>query len=172
MNLLDILKQFKNIEPASAFTATSKRDILAQNNPVAAWSAKKTFFHIIETGAAVALTGFFILLLSGAFSNSQLAPVKYSVIDPQGLRAEAQAIDIQIELAKLNYQGGKTAESTPKSAKPLPTSRIFGGVPGSSSTSTNAPATTATSTPTSTAASPTTSTPSMSIDQVLEKLSN
>jgi len=106
MNLFQILKQFKNIEPDSAFKETSRRALLAYE-PVAPathhWSAQRTLWRIIETGVAVALTGFFVLLITGAFSGSGLVPVQYSAIDPQSLHAEAQAIDIQIQLANVNY---------------------------------------------------------------------
>lgn len=115
MNLLDILKQFKNIAPDPAFKESSKRAILARE-PLAAvaprgWSAQRTLWRILETGVAVALTGFFVLLITGAFSGSALAPVQYSAISPESLRAEAQAIDIQIQLANVTY-AESAAEST------------------------------------------------------------
>ena len=113
MNLLEILKQFKNIEPDPAFRENSRRAIFAQDpRPFpGGWSAQRTIWKIIEAGAAVALTGFFLLLITGAFSGSLFGPTQYSAVDPQGLRAEAQAIDIQIQLANLNY-GESAAEST------------------------------------------------------------
>lgn len=114
MNIFELLKQFKNIEPDRAFTETSRRAILAYE-PVApavhGSRAQRTLWKIIETGAAVALTGFFVLLITGAFSGSGLVPVQYSAVDPQSLHAEAQAIDIQIQLANVNY-AETAAEST------------------------------------------------------------
>ena len=106
MNLLELLKQFKTIEPDPAFKEQSKRAVLATMPaaPVAhGWSAQRTIWKIIETGAAVALTGFFVLLITGSLSGSEFSPVQYSAIDPQSLHAEAQAIDIQIQLANVNY---------------------------------------------------------------------
>ena len=79
MNLFEILKQFKNIEPDRAFSETSKRAIFAMNpqEPAASfWTAQRTFFRIVETGVAVALTGFFVLLLTGSFGGATFAPVQ------------------------------------------------------------------------------------------------
>ena len=115
MNLFEILKQFKTITPDPTFSEISKRAILAMNQPVDArtsfWSARRTLLRIIETGMAVALTGFFVVLITGGLSNSNLTPIQYGALDPQSLRAEAQAIDIQIQLANLNYPA-QAAEST------------------------------------------------------------
>lgn len=115
MNLFETLKQFKNIHPNASFSETSRRAILAfEPGGVRVWGIRRTILKIIETGAAVALTGFFVLLITGALSSSRLTP-QYSAIDTQSLRAEAQAIDIQIELANLNYSplsGGPSTEST------------------------------------------------------------
>lgn len=129
MNLFDILKQFKNIEPDPVFKENSKRAILASESMASATHrsrAQRTIWKVIEIGAAVALIGFFVLLITGTFSTSKFAPVQYSAIDPQSLRAEAQAIDIQIQLANLNYSE-PSAESTmqvagvkPKGAKVAP----------------------------------------------------
>ncbi len=130
MNLFEILKQFKNIEPDAAFKETSKRAILALEPKAAGWSAQRTFWKIIETGVAVALTGFFILLITGAFPGSEFSPARYSAIDPQGLRAEAQAIDIQIQLANLSYSEpaavstAAVAGTKPGSAITAPTSTL------------------------------------------------
>ena len=114
MNLFETLKQFKNIRPDRAYSDTSKRAIFAMNprEPAASfWTARRTLLRVVETGLAVALTGFFILLLTGGFGGSTFAPVQYTTIDPQGLRAEAQAIDMQIELANVAYNS-PSAEST------------------------------------------------------------
>jgi hypothetical protein len=163
MNLFEILKQFKAIRPDANFSEVSKRAILATmpaTPPV--WTARRTFLRIIETGVAVALTVFFVLLISGGFLGSKLAP-QYSAIDPQGLRAEAQAIDMQIQLSNINYSAPTaSAESTaptpagipkkgsaPKTAAPL----VIPGTEGIAATSSSASST-------------------LSIDQTLQGLSN
>lgn len=161
MNLFEQLKQFKAIEPDAAFSASSKRAILAQAELKEALTTKRIIFNIFEAGAAVALTGFFILVLTGALSNSRLAPVQFSAIDPQGIRAEAQAIDIQIELANVTYQSGSSAESTVSSIKPTK-----GDLPVPT-----APKTAALTTPSATGTDASNSTSTVSIDQALQSLS-
>ncbi len=107
MNLFETLKQFKRIEPDPAFSEKSKRMILAmpqETRPAIAVRGALMFLHTIETAAALALAGFFILLATGSFSGTKyLAPVQYSVIDPGSLHAEADAIDTQIQLANVSY---------------------------------------------------------------------
>jgi hypothetical protein len=164
MNLFETLKQFKNITPDSNFSATSKRAILATQPATPLWTARRTILRLLETGVAVALTGFFVLLVTGAFSGSKLEPVQYSAIDPQSLHAEADAIDMQIQLANLNYSEA-SAESTvsaPGNTKnPAKIAPLITVSPLSTSTGSTAP-----SVGTSTA------TTTLSIDQALQGLSN
>jgi hypothetical protein len=112
MNIEETLKQFKTIEPDEHYSAISKRAILALEPGAGrkGWSVRRIFLTIIETGAAVALTVFFIFIVLGGFNGSKLTP-EYSAIDPASLHAEAEAIDMQIELAQLNYTE-PAAEST------------------------------------------------------------
>ncbi len=118
MNLFETIKQFKNIEPDPGFTEKSKRMVLAspqKAEPSISMRGIFIFLHTIETGAALVLVGFFILLVTGSFSGTKyLAPVQYSVIDPGGLHAEADAIDMQIQLANISYAevSSTAAEST------------------------------------------------------------
>jgi hypothetical protein len=119
MKISDILKQFKNIQPDAEYAEKSKRAVLAAPQTMAVRDRGiMIFLHSLETGAALVLAGFFILLATGSFSgNKYLAPVQYSVIDPNGLHAEAQAIDIQIQLANLDYSAvASTSESTTATA--------------------------------------------------------
>ena len=114
MNLFETLKQFKKIEPDAAFKESSKRAIfaLAPRAAVAPVARMRmTILKIFETAAAVALTGFFILIITGAFSGGGITP-QYEAVNPGALRAEAQAIDIQIQLAKLNYSAPAGGQST------------------------------------------------------------
>jgi len=121
MNLLEILKQFKNITPDPANKEKSKRGILAMTprEPMSAW---RIIAGIFETGIAAALAVFFILVITGQFSNAPyVSPVKFSVINPETLNAEAQAVDIQIQLAQVAYEESTTTpavvnETTPQTA--------------------------------------------------------
>jgi hypothetical protein len=112
MELFELLKQFKKIEPSASFTETSKRAILA-TIPREKFSVRRIFAGIFETGVAVALGVFFIMAIAGQFSSSpEIAPIQLSVMDPQALHAEAQAVDMQIQLVKLSYQESTTTPST------------------------------------------------------------
>lgn len=111
MNLFELLKQFKNIEPDANFKERSKRAIMAfpQEPAGNAFHRMRGVWGMLEGAMALVLVGFFIILVTGSFpGTSSLTPVQYSVIDPQGLHAEAQAIDMQIQLTNLNY-----TETTP-----------------------------------------------------------
>lgn len=165
MKLFDILKQFKTIEPDAQFTARSKREILFSPRPERrTMRGVFAFLHVLETSAAVVLAGLFILVLTGSFSGGgSVAPIQYSVIDPAGLHAEAQAIDMQIQLANIDYpQATATAQSTIATGTHMnfaPTKLPTVGIP--SATSSNIQIAGATSTTSS----------SVSVDDALKQLS-
>lgn len=104
MNLKTLFKQLKTIEPDAAYTARSRRTVLGlrDGHPVTA----PTFWDIIvrglTSGSSIALGGILLLIIAGAFSFSAfLSPFELSGLDPTGLRAEAQAVDIQIQLTDI-----------------------------------------------------------------------
>lgn len=168
MNLPEILKQFKSIEPDAAFKEKSKRAVLAQM-PKEKWSIRRVIITIFESGMGVALTVFFILIIIGQFpGQSAVTPVQLSVINPETLRAEAQAVDIQIQLANVAYlESTTTVNETTPTLHPA----VFMPAIGASS-SLIAPAT-ASSTPVSVTSSTPNPTPSstLSVDQALQELS-
>ena len=68
MKLSDILKPFKNIQPDADFSRRSRAEILfSPQEEHRTMRGVFAFLHVIETGAAVALAGFFILILTGSF---------------------------------------------------------------------------------------------------------
>ncbi|MBU6500372.1 MAG: hypothetical protein KGJ89_00895 [Patescibacteria group bacterium] len=119
MDLLETLKKFKHIEPNQEFSKSSR--ILILNTPAkirfTVWSV---ILKNMELGASLALAGLLIFMIVGGFSAWKfLAPLQVANLDPSTLRAEAHAIDIQIQLANLNYNGGSATtlnESTPQSS--------------------------------------------------------
>ena len=127
-----------------------------------------TFLHMLETGAAVALVGFFIFMLAGSFSPTRsISPIQYSVIDPQGLYAEAQAIDMQIQLADIEYPQVTSTAAGSMVATPAALAKVFAAALGAQPTSSvSTPAATADES-TSTASSTT-----LSVDQALQQLSH
>jgi len=172
MKLFDILKQFKNIEPDSGFSERSKREVLlSPRGERMTMRGVFAFLHVLETGAAVVLAGFFILILTGSFSpTNSIAPIQYAVIDPAGLHAEAQAIDMQIQLADVEYpQVTSTAVMGSSVISPASLTKVFAaalGIKPTSSVSTSVAATSPAS-PSSTA-----STTALSVDQALQQLSH
>jgi hypothetical protein len=119
MDVVEILKKLKDIKPRKEFTETSR--VLILNT---APKPKLNFWNIliknIELGASLALAGLLIFLVIGGFSAWKMfSPIQISNIDPSALKAEAQAIDMQIQLANLSYQNvsaSRSGESTPPSA--------------------------------------------------------
>ena len=169
MKLFDLLKQLKTIEPDAQFSQRSRTEILL--SPRAERKTMRgvfTFLHIIETGAAVALAGFFIFILAGSFSPTRsITPIQYAVIDPAGLHAEAQAIDMQIQLADIVYpQVTSTASAGSIIASPAALTKAFATVLGRRSTSTASASVNASGVSTSTA-----TTTTLSVDQALQQLS-
>ena len=164
MNLLETLKQFKTITPDPAHKESSKRAILA-TLPRERWNAWRSVATIFETGIAVALAVFFILIITGQLSgNSYVSPVQFSAIDPKTLNAEAQAVDIQIQLANVAYEESTTTAGTAR-ASTVPSAMGGTAKPAFTATSLTAlssPTNSATSTPTSTA---------VSVDEALKALS-
>jgi hypothetical protein len=170
MKLFDTLKQFKNIEPDAEFSQHSRTEILlSPQNERRTIRGVFAFLHVLETGAAVVLAGFFILILTGSFSpTSSIAPIQYSVIDPQGLRAEAQAIDMQIQLADIEYpQATSTVAMGSAAASPAALTKVFAAALGVQSTSSASTPPAAADESTSTA-----STTTLSVDQALQRLSH
>jgi hypothetical protein len=174
MELFDLLKKFKNIEPDAAFKEHSKRLVLAEapRKPLSIWRSIATIF---ETGIAVGLTVFFILVITGQFPSVSLplqtkipgvSSAQLSVINPETLRAEAQAVDIQIQLAQLTYQESTaTIESTPWVAAAIVTKHPL-GMAASSSTDASSASSTASSSLSMNQAM------NQAIDQALQALSN
>ena len=116
MELLNTLKKFKNVNPDESYAEKSRGLILSSKREVK-FSAWSLILRNLELGATFALVGVLILLILGGFSPwKNTTPLQISNLDPAGLRAEATAIDMQIQLMNLNYAGGatsaKSAEST------------------------------------------------------------
>lgn len=102
MELLDILKQFKNIEPDRGFTKRSRNLILREHGALPNFLS--IFKSTLEVGASLALAGLMIFVILGGLASVRFfAPLEITALDPASIRAEAEAIDIQIKLAGLDY---------------------------------------------------------------------
>ena len=152
MDLLEILQEFKKMRPSSAFTEISRRSILAVA-PFEPISSRRIFARFVAATGSLVLAGALIFIIAGGLSATNLAP-QFSSINPNALRAEAQAIDTQINLLNVNYT--EIAASTQPAAvlESKTNSVVVMGVASSS-------VATASSTPIST----------ISVDEILQGLS-
>jgi len=100
----DIIKQLKklqHIEPDRLFTERSRAALFGVQKSRGTWGL---ILRNVELGASFALAGILIITIFGGFSTWRfLSPFKLSNLDTTGLKAEAQAVDVQIELTNLNY---------------------------------------------------------------------
>lgn len=121
MDILTTLKKMRYVESNPQYRARSRRVVLAIAPPRTRgeifWS---WIVGNIESGASLAMAGLCLFLVFAGFSLwKSFSPLGISRLDLAALRAEAQAIDIQIQLAGLEYQGSTqpiVLPSLPKSA--------------------------------------------------------
>lgn len=155
MDIFKSLQNLKAIEPTRDFTIKSRSLILGKNRG-AGLTVLGLILRNLELGASVALVGLLIFMILGGFSAWKFfAPLQITNLDPSSLKAEAQAIDIQIQLTNLNYEeGGALA-------------------PGASDSTVSSPKSAPSQTQEkNSAAAPAESSSSVSIDEALQELSN
>ena len=115
METIDILKKLKNIKPDSDYSKKSRAVILSQREhhlPVFSFSFRQIANGVLRSGWSMALTAIFLLLAIGSFSVLKiLSPATTAVVDLTGLKAEAQAIDAQIELTSVVYNSSADIEN-------------------------------------------------------------
>lgn len=102
MELFELLKNLKRIKADPVYIRRSRElfggSIMPKRSP---WAI---FKESLQVGSAIALAGILIILMLGGLSLSKLfSPFRLSSLDPAGLQAEAQAVDIQLELTKIAY---------------------------------------------------------------------
>ena len=100
------LKKLRMIEPDKQSTERLRALIIGTQKPIGIKriSIWNVILKNIELGASFALAGVLIITILGGFSAWRfLSPLKLSNLDTTGLKAEAQAVDIQIQLTNLNY---------------------------------------------------------------------
>lgn len=100
MNSLDILKKLKEIAPERYYMERSRTQILTTERPrkLSAW---KVLVESLEAGSAMVLAGALLVLIFGGFSG--IKPLNIASLNPTNLRAEADAIDMQIQLTNISY---------------------------------------------------------------------
>lgn len=100
MNSQEFIKKLKEILPGREYAENSKRAILAVDQ-YPRWSFWGSLTESLSTGAAIVMAGALLILVMGGFSSFN--PFSLHSLDPVGLKAEAEAIDIQIRLSNLDY---------------------------------------------------------------------
>ena len=111
-DIIELLKTLKTIEPDREYAARSRALIIEAAQPGRLPHLWVRFVQTLEVGAAFALLALFAVLFVG---GGLFTPLRTSSLDSSSLRAEAQAIDIQIQLTNINYQAtlqSANAEST------------------------------------------------------------
>lgn len=114
------LKILRRITPDAEFSRRSRETILGLPAiaPLRPW---KIFTTSIQFGSAIALTAVLLLVILGGISAwKYLSPFRLSSLDPASLKAEAEAVDIQIELSTLSYTEAAKQPAAPPTAPTLP----------------------------------------------------
>jgi len=126
MELIELLKKLRAIKADSGYTKESRAFILnsgKHENANLMFFAKEIISGVFRSGWSIALTAVLLLLTIGSFSVLKvLYPITTAVVDVTGLKAEAQAIDAQIELTNVEYASATGIEnktSTARMALPL-----------------------------------------------------
>jgi hypothetical protein len=153
MNLFETLKELKKINPDPAFSENSRRMVL-MSAPTEQISPRRVLARSFAVAGSLVMAGALVFIIVGGLSATNLAP-QFSSIDPTALRAEAQAIDMQINLLNVNY-----AEVT-ASTEPVALMSPGTGQPLTMNVASSSAKSAASSTATST----------ISVDEVLQELS-
>ena len=114
MELHDIFKNLKEIRPDADYARRSRHLVLSSKGEISRpISARQFFSQITQTGPAFALAVVLLFLIAGGVSTSNyLSPITLRSLDPVSLRAEADAIDIQIQLMSIGYAEPRNITST------------------------------------------------------------
>ena len=108
MELIHLLKKLKSITADAEYTRRSRELLcgIEQKEILAPRNFRSFVTHMFQFGSAIALAGFLILLVIGGFTfGNFFSPFRLGSLDPKSLRVEAEAIDIQIQLTNLGYEG-------------------------------------------------------------------
>ncbi len=121
MDHLNLLKKFKKVKPDADFSARS-RNMILNTEPLErpagfGWQKYSSPWQVIiqglEFGSTIALAGIVLALILGGVSAWRfLSPLHLEGLDPSALQAEAQAVDMQLELARIHYNEPATTSGT------------------------------------------------------------
>jgi hypothetical protein len=134
MELIELLQKLKTIKPAPHYSRLSRERILNLSGEKkglfsAAW---QLILRSLQFGSALALATILIMLVVGGFAVwKSVSHVELGSLNPSSLRAEAEAIDVQIQLTNIVYPRQENAKTTPQTAifpKTLRTEKISEGL--------------------------------------------
>lgn len=115
MEPIEILKKFKSIRPDADYAKKSRMVILSHGKNQDfrfGLSVKDLMAGVLRSGWSMALTAVLLLLTISGFSALKfLSPATTAVVDLTGLKAEAQDIDIQIQVANVAYDSSLGIEN-------------------------------------------------------------
>src|SRR3989344_6771265 len=113
MDFHSIFKQLQKIEPAPGYVRRSRAIILAQGETsLLRVGLTRIFKEVLQSGSVLALASVVLVVVLGGVSAWRVLKPGLAALDPAGLTAEAQAIDIQLELAGVDYTELVSPEST------------------------------------------------------------
>ena len=153
--------------PNSDYTRRSRLLIVGAEAPAPQkLSIMRMLRQSFQYGSSIVVTAAVVLLLLGGFSLLHtFSPLsKLSSLDTAALQAEAQAVDMQIQLTNLNYSEPAQVTTTVVSSVPPPATIKKISQAKELMEPTSSPATTIT-------LSPASDTPDIGIDEALQKLS-
>ncbi|MBI2888313.1 MAG: hypothetical protein HYY10_00125 [Candidatus Liptonbacteria bacterium] len=122
MNLLTTLKKLRHAQPDPGYQSRSRHIILQTTPPLPRLQmVGRWILGNIESAATLALAGLCLFLVFAGFSLwKSFSPLGIAQLDLASLRAEAQAIDIQIRLAGLQYEGSTIPIAPATGLPPIP----------------------------------------------------
>lgn len=155
-DIFTLLRKLQAIAPETGYTERSRRLILGAETASPFRVPWRFLLRGLQFGSAIALSTLLVALLVGGLAIWKLlSPLQLSSLDPIGLRAEAEAIDLQIQLTDVAYTepiGGigtvPYAASAPRKNGSVAKGKQNGNVPAATS-----------------------SMPAVTIDEALDKLS-
>ncbi len=164
MEIQEILKKFKQINPDADYTKRSRSFIVQTPFVVAPpiTSPWRAFMQSLQFGSAIALVGATVILIVGGFSSwRSLSPFRIASLDIAALQAEAEAVNMQVALTDINYR--ENNKSLSASSNPVPATSVIATKKTVSAKVSEAAE--------QMGLSPATSSESISIEEALQKLS-
>ncbi len=119
MDLIKLLQKLKAIKADPDYARMSREQLLnLSSGRTGVFRATWQFIlHSLQFGSALALATILIMLIVGGFAAwKSVSHVELGSLNPASLRAEAEAIDVQIQLTNIVYNQPEGLETTRQTA--------------------------------------------------------